>query len=326
MLTSIGRIARRWAIEIDPWTNVYGVARTLMAGATALTLALNGTSTLFRPLAGNPASPPFCQVFLQKTDIFCLMPHHLDVARWIAVSILLVVASGWRPRITGVLHWWVSMALQISASTVDGGDQCASVLTLLIVPITLMDDREWHWSARKPGKVGGWEEIKRLVAISTSVAVRLQVAGIYYHAAVGKLRVTEWSDGTAIYYWLTHPLFGLNKVFEPMVRPLLVSPIAVPMLTWGVIILELFLMMGIVATERVKKILLAAGILLHSAIMLFQGLGSFSLTMFGALILFLRPFDEPFHMPQRLSLIDRLRAAKPIPRSGGLGEVAGGES
>jgi antimicrobial peptide system SdpB family protein len=147
--------------------------------------------------------------------------------------------------------------------------------------------------------------------------MRLQVAGIYYHAAVGKVRVTEWADGTAVYYWLTHPLFGINAIFEPFIRPVLLNPLAVSMLTWGVIVLELFLTTGIVATRAARKILLCLGILLHLSIMIFQGLGSFSITMFGALVLYLRPFDEPFPFSKLASAARKLgiRNAPALPGS-----------
>jgi antimicrobial peptide system SdpB family protein len=296
MLITIGKLARRWAARGEVWTNVYGLGRSLLAIATALTLALNESAVLFRPLAGAIADPPYCAEALPRAGIFCLLSPHLDVARWIAVGLLAVVASGWRPRFTGVVHWWIASALQTSASTVDGGDQCAAVLTLLLIPITLTDDRVWHWHARAPSTRRGGEEVKRLIGANCAALMRLQIAGIYYHAAVGKVRVTEWADGTAVYYWLTHPLFGLNSLLAPFIRPFLINPFTVSMMTWGVIVVELFLMMGLVATRAVRKILLAFGITLHLSIMVMQGLGSFSLTMFGALILYLWPLDEPFSL------------------------------
>jgi antimicrobial peptide system SdpB family protein len=109
------------------------------------------------------------------------------------------------------------------------------------------------------------------------------------------VRVTEWADGTAVYDWLTHPLFGINSALDPVMRPLLLHPWSVSMMTWSVIVLEPFLMMGLVATRPVRKALLVGGIAPHASIMVLQGLGSFSLTMFGALVLYLWPMDEPFH-------------------------------
>jgi len=293
MLMAIGKRARRWATRGETWTNVYGLGRSLLATATALTLALNESAVLFRPLAGALSDPPYCGEALPQAGIFCLLSPHLDLARWIAVGLLVVVASGWRPRFTGVVHWWIASALQTSASTVDGGDQCAAVLTLVLIPITLTDDRRWHWHARAPSTLRGWEEVKRLIAANCAALMRLQIAGIYYHAAVGKVHVTEWADGTAVYYWLTHPLFGVNSILAPFIRPLLLNPLTVSMMTWGVIVVELFLMMGLVATRAVRKVLLVFGILLHVSIMILQGLGTFSLTMFGALVLYLWPLDEP---------------------------------
>ncbi len=51
MLTRIGRWGRRWAASATPWTNVYGVGRTLLALGTLVTLAFTRTSQLILPAA-----------------------------------------------------------------------------------------------------------------------------------------------------------------------------------------------------------------------------------------------------------------------------------
>jgi hypothetical protein len=70
----------------------------------------------------------------------------------------------------------------------------------------------------------------------------------------------------------------------------------VALLTWGVIVIEALLAAGLLASKPARKLLLSAGIALHLAILVFQGLFSFSITMFGALILFLRPVEDLFEL------------------------------
>jgi antimicrobial peptide system SdpB family protein len=297
VLTELGRRAQRWADAGSPWTNVYGTGRSLIALSSALTLAFNQSTTLWRPIAGVAMKPPFCGGrALQKASLYCVMPTHLDAARWIGVIVLLVVASGWRPRFTALFHWWVAVSFQLTASTLEGGDQAAAVLTLLLIPVAITDPRKWHWepSPSNTSERTFARSVTALIALAALLVVRLQVCGIYFHAAFGKLQGTEWADGTAMYYWLSNPTFGATRFLSSVLRPILSNSALLASVTWGTIIVELFLFMGLAATRSVKRVLLVLGISLHLGVLIFMGLVSFSLTMFGALVLYLRPSDEPF--------------------------------
>jgi antimicrobial peptide system SdpB family protein len=204
-----------------------------------------------------------------------------------------VVASGWRPRYTAIFHWWISFSLNSSAIIVDGGDQVTAVLTLLILPIALTDDRRWHWqSLSNTGSLTTYQALKRVTALTALVAVRVQVSIVYFHAAVGKLAVQDWVNGTVLYYWLTDPRVGLARWLKALV-PLLETPF-VAIITWSVICLEFFLFMALVMPKPAWKYLLRAGIAFHGAIALAMGLVSFSTAMIAALILYLRPFNQEF--------------------------------
>jgi antimicrobial peptide system SdpB family protein len=296
MLSRVGRFAREWA-KIDPWTNVYGLARTLLALATASTLVFSHSSSLFRPAAGLVSMPPIC-VGLGSAGLFCQTgAERLELGRWIAVAILLLVASGYRPRFTGVLHWWVSFSLQANAVMVDGGDQATAVLTLLLIPVTLTDDRTWHWHAAKNATLGAWEETKRLIARTFLTLARVQVAGIYYHAAVGKTAVAQWADGTALYYWFNNPTFGAPPWLLRLLTPILEGSVTLPLFTWSVILLELALAAALVMPKKRWGLFLIAGIGLHAGIILVHGLVSFGTMMMAALVLYLRPIEQPFAFP-----------------------------
>ena len=294
MLTRIGNAARRWSGSIEPWTNVYGVGRTLLALGTLGTLLFSHSTVFFRPAAG-VESAPYCTDALQNLALFCLCPRvQLELARWIAIVILAVAASGWRPRITGVLHWWIAFSLQATASAIDGGDQITAVLTLLLIPVTLTDARKWHW--QKPLERNA--ECQKLIALATLLIIRLQVAGVYFHAAMGKFVVTEWKDGTALYYWLLDPFFGAPGWLRPILTPILSNGIAVSLLTWGTLVLEIALFMALVMPKRYWGPLLVAGIAFHAGIAVMQGLISFGLAMSAALVLYLRPIERPFGLPK----------------------------
>jgi antimicrobial peptide system SdpB family protein len=285
-----------------PWTNVYGLARSLLAFGTLSTLSVHGVDALFRPL-GTEMSAVTSDVFLMRWSLFALLGGEwLVVAKWIAIVILILTVLGWRPRITGLLHWWVSFSFSTSAVVVDGGDQVTAVLTLLLVPITLTDGRRWHWTRPRRGRSGEkgrlLNKIAGLVGLSSLIVTRLQVAIIYFQAAVAKLGVTEWANGTAVYYWVTHPVFGVPDWLETVVLPALAQPAAVMLFTWGVITLEVTLAMGLFMKEAYRPWLLKAGLAFHTAILFVHGLFSFFFPMAAALILYLRSYDQPFPLTE----------------------------
>lgn len=295
MLVRVGRWARTWSASTNPWTNVYGLTRSLMATATALTLLFSRTSSLFRPGTG-ALDVPLC-TGERSLGLFCVLPaKELDLACWLSVAILLLVASGWRPRVTGVLHWWVSFSLHANALVLDGGDNVAAVLTLLLLPVTLTDARRWHWQEAPNAPVDGTEELKRIVALVALWIIRLQVAGVYFHAAIGKFGVEEWTNGTALYYFLTSPSFGAAGWLSMLLWPILTNSILVTLLTWSVLVVEYLLSAGLLIPKRRRGLLLAVGIALHFGILVVHGLVSFSMTMFAALILYLRPVDAVFNL------------------------------
>ncbi|WP_164016003.1 sporulation-delaying protein SdpB family protein [Pyxidicoccus trucidator] len=299
MLTRLGSQVRA-AIARPLHTNVLGLARTTLALSTMGTLLFSSASDIFRPAVGMP-EVPHCGG-LTRAGLFCVAgATNLELARWLAVALLAVVASGWRPRVTGVLHWYVASSLFTSGVLVDGGDQAATVLSCLLIPLTLTDPRRWHWEppveAADDPAVSGTRlssMVARFIALTCLWAIRLQVAGIYFQAGVSKLRVTEWRDGTAVYYWFTDPWFGFAEPVRSLVMPVLTSGAAITAITWGSIALEVFLFAGLLATRRTRGVLLALGISFHAAIALVHGLLSFAMVMWAALILFLRPVEEEF--------------------------------
>lgn len=314
MLTRIGAAAVRWAAAHEPHGNVYGVARTLIALGSLGTFLFSPVTSVFHPAVGIPVSPP-CPASV-SAGLFCVVGEgRLELARWITIAVLMLVASGWRPRITGVLHWYVTWSFMTSATMVDGGDQAAGILALILLPVTLLDGRRWHWDAIPTASLDSptaW--MKRILALSCLLVARIQVAGIYLHAAVGKMPVEEWRDGTATYYWFNNPWFGLPD-YLAFARPWLANPLVAAGITWGAIVLELFLFAALLMDRRHRWMLLLAGVGFHAAIAVSHGLLSFSLVMSGALVLYLRPLEQPFALPAWARRLAALRLSG-LPRPG----------
>lgn len=193
---------------------------------------------------------------------------------------------------TGVLHWWVAASLQWSATLLDGGDQVAMNLTLLLVPVTLLDGRIWHWDPPAGSVATRVGLAKRLVALTAFAAIRVQVMLIYYTAGVAKYSVEEWADGTALYYWLRHPVFGASAAVRPIVESVILSPVLLPLATWGVLVLEGLLAAALFIHPRHRPKLFWFAALFHLGIALLHGILTFAIAMEAALILYLLPVSR----------------------------------
>jgi len=202
------------------------------------------------------------------------------------------------------------MSYTSSAVIVDGGDQLAAILTLLLVPITLTDSRHWHWQKPLSSSPTTSNKIKGLVAYSAWIVIRLQIAVVYLHAFVGKLDVQEWINGTVVYYWFTHPVFGVTGWLEPVIHPLVEHPVGVLTLTWGTIALEMILAAGLFMKQSYRPWLLIAGLVFHGLIAFVHGLFTFFFSSAAGLILYLRPYDHYFGLPDYLLRLARVVGIK----------------
>lgn len=269
-----------------PWSNTYGLARSVLACGTFMTLLFNSTDILFKN-SSISSSNLFCDPI--GISLYCLFAD-LEFARFISILLLIPVIIGWRPMITGVIHFWVSYSLINSAVMIDGGDHIASILTVLLIPITLTDTRKWHWSIVKPTQLASsFVPILGIISFSSFIIIKIQIAIIYLNSAVSKLFVEEWVNGTAIYYWFKHPIFGYPKWLNPILEPVILNGTTVFIVTWGTILFEFILFAGLFMDIKFKKWLFIFGTVFHFGIFIVHGLASFFFTMLAALILYLAP-------------------------------------
>ncbi|WP_340201096.1 sporulation-delaying protein SdpB family protein [Ascidiimonas sp. W6] len=266
------------------YTNLLGLGRSLLALGTLLTLLVNSNSVLFDINILSQQG-----TVLQNTGIFYLMSNHLLGAKLICILILILVMSGWYPKITGILHWYVSYSFFTSCNIVDGGDHITAVLTFLLIPITLTDPRKNHWY----GVHKTTDNLKATLARAFFILIQIQVCAIYFHAFVGKIGVDAWLNGTATYYWLTHEFFGIHEVLNPLFNTLLANPFVVTLVTWGTLVLEFLLAACILLDKHSKRryLMLLAGLLFHFSILAVHGLFTFFFAITACLILYLVPED-----------------------------------
>ncbi|WP_055565076.1 sporulation-delaying protein SdpB family protein [Streptomyces atriruber] len=273
-----------------PWSNVYGLARTLVALGTAGTLAFSSVDTLFRPVA-LAGDFPTCEG-ATSASVFCLAKDdHAGLLwlKWLCVLLLLVVASGWRPRLTAVPHAYVNYSVFAGIAISDGGDQIGLILSMLFILPALGDPRRWHWQA-PPSDEGsrarrGWA----LIGSSGLLMLRLQMCVVYFTACVAKLPHQEWYDGTAMWYWSTNLSFGAPPWLAAIVRPVVSTPWGVALMTWLPLFIEITLAIAPLLPQRVRYAAMWAGLLFHFSIGLMMGLWSFALAMAGGILVLCLP-------------------------------------
>ncbi len=247
--------------------------------SSAIVLAVHKPDLLFLPngVKATDLVPPSSFVEL---SIF----HHLPVwalepFRWLLVGILLVIAAGLLGRLGAILHWWIAHSLAVSLLLVEGGEQLAANLTLLLIPLIFLRTGVGPLeTAHVPAK---WS-VQRVAW----VAIRVQMAVVYFQAATAKLEISQWVDGTAMYYWLQNPMFGAPATVKGLLLFVFSSPVGV-FITWAILALEILLFMALVIDPKWWKIVLIVGLALHAGIAVMHGLVTFSLVMAAGLLLYL---------------------------------------
>ncbi|MDQ1102014.1 sporulation-delaying protein SdpB family protein [Chryseobacterium sp. SORGH_AS_1048] len=258
--------------------------RSIFALGALLTLLFNNVPELadFELLANKQDMIFVRNIPLTNFSIFYFLG--LEVGKYVSILILLSVFTGFIPQVTGLLQAWVHYSICNSFLVVEGGDQIASNLTILLVLICLFDNRLNQW--RPERKSEGRKPVNVFFNVYYFLII-LQVAIIYLHSGIGKLYNEEWRNGTCAYYWFTHNVFGAPVWIQKIYNIFTLSKFA-PLFTWSVIILELLLFACILATNRkLKYIFLIIGLIFHLSIIFTHGLVSFFCSMAAALILYL---------------------------------------
>ncbi len=277
----------------NPWTNVYGLARSIIALGLLLTIVTTSNEGLFA-LLGKGGGTQGVIVWVDNINFFKLLSNHLVVARYLSCLILLLVISGYLPQITGILHWWIAMSFTLSSPLIEGGDQLNAIIAFLLLPVAISDNRFNHWYAPKQSK----SENVKLIAWSCFLIIVMQVSLVYYHASIAKFSVEEWINGTAVYYWATHNVYGVNESLRDFFMVIFSNKFIIVFFTWGTLCTEIILASWIWMKRNSWnwKLLFSIGVLFHFMIIIFHGLASFFFSMLGALILYLFPKDKPIKL------------------------------
>jgi antimicrobial peptide system SdpB family protein len=276
-------------------TNSIGLARSILALGLFLTLLFNSNDVLFYLNSGA------IEFQINQYNFFSiyLLIQNTQIAKLISIVVLFFVIIGIYPRITCLLHFWVTYSFSSCVHIPDGGDQIATIISFLLIPVFLLNPNRWHWQINKTKSF-----YSNTVAFYSILLIKLQTIVIYFHSSVGKFPVVEWTEGSAIYYWFNDPVFGLNNSLKPFFDIIFKNSILTFYANWGVMFLELFIVLAVItSSKKIKKYALIMGLLFHFFIILVHGLFSFYFSMASLLILSLYSENIRFSYRKAYKLI-----------------------
>jgi uncharacterized membrane protein YphA (DoxX/SURF4 family) len=168
-----------------------------------------------------------------------------------------------------------------SAATCNGGDNVAKLMCFLLIfsPAghALSLDTALFFAQRMPGGEYLNHEpwVLRLMQIEVSI--------IYLRTVYWKLKGATWRNGTALHYVAANQMYRRLQIPAILLR----TPV-VQALTWGVLVVECVLGVGL-WIEDFRRWLIVAGIALHAGIEGFLNVHLFGWYMIACLFLFLKP-------------------------------------
>ncbi|MFE9252045.1 sporulation-delaying protein SdpB family protein [Streptomyces sp. NPDC007088] len=276
--TSMERALRSFPAE----SRALGAGRSMIALAQASIMIFTPASYLFVPVGADEIKVD-CSTPAQALSLYCLADStDRQFLSLLILAFLLIVASGFLPRYTTVLHFWASLSVGQSISLPDGGDAVAQVVTFFLVLACANDKRTWHWqkSDNREGKGSVWQGI----AWAGWWGVRIQVAYIYLNSALAKLPVDQWAEGSATYYVARMENFGAGGLFADLFRWATGVTLIALLSAWGTILGESLIAFLLLRRGSRQALAAAVSTSLHLLIILQLGIVSFGFIMVGAVI------------------------------------------
>lgn len=292
--TSAGRAlvsaATHFVDEVSPFSSSLAIARSLLALSSLLTVLLTPSETLFLRSPDNPDGV-VCDALAAQWSLFCAAGGATPLTVLLVIAVTVSVLTGYFPAVTAIPHWWVAWSLNISSPIRDGGDQVAAVLSLLLIPLLLLDRRRNHWAADRRWGSRSWAT--HGTAWAALVLVWIQAAVLYANAAIAKFAVAEWANGTALWYWIQEPSFRPPTPFLRIAEVTQNSLAGAVIINYGVMALELSAAVLLFVRPGSRRIALPILLMFHLCIGVIFGLWSFFLSMAALLVLYLRvPTNE----------------------------------
>ena len=203
-------------------TNTFGLIRSLLALSSLLVLLFNPIEILFHTGLGVTNIPSCDNTFLSSINLFCILSFNLYLAKFVAIIILIFIILGYFPKFTGFLHVWVAFSVNTGLIVIDGGAQVTS-------------------------------EYYKIISYLTIQVLKIQIAYIYFDAAISKIFAHNWTEGTALYYFINDPISGASGIRLDLLNFIFDFPLFLVITTYFIMFLELFLSFSIFTTNKYIK-------------------------------------------------------------------------
>jgi antimicrobial peptide system SdpB family protein len=210
----------------------------------------------------------------------------------ISSAVLLLALTGKWPRWVALPFWWVVYSAFVSGVVVEGGEQICAVFALLLLPLSVVDNRKSRYLSLPidSSSDAGWRH--RLAAFSVFL-VQAQVSLVYAHSAISKLGRESWQEGTAVFYFLQDTVFGPPQWLRPTLDWIMRFEWGSPILSWGAVGVELYLGASPWLSDvRSRRFALYVAVVFHSLIAVVFGLPSFFLAAVGMNVLALNIWEN----------------------------------
>ncbi|MES2545709.1 MAG: sporulation-delaying protein SdpB family protein [Bacteroidota bacterium] len=282
-------------------SNTITLCRALLALSLLVTLVFTGINDLFpKEHILEVASR---DLFLMKLNFF-LWFNSPQLPYIFSIIILIFSILGVYPRFFCVLQCWVTYSLFYSMLIIEGGDQINTILTFLLIPVCILDDRKNGWVVKREVVLSSNNKAWLFNAIIILYIIKLQVSMLYFNAGIAKIYGSEWSNGTAVYYWFNDNIFGAPNWLKSVFGPLFRNGICVSLINWSIIFIEISIFVALFLKQELKYLLFFIGFSLHFLIIFIHGLPAFGMVMTACLILYLFRLD--------ISIIDNINELKKI--------------
>ncbi len=214
------------------------------------------------------------------------------------VLVLIIIIGGIYPKILCIFQSWIAYSVFYSTLIVEGGDQINVILSFLLIPITILDNRKNGWISAGKYNGGNIEREKTLIATllaynaqTALFFIKIQIAILYLNAGVSKIFAPDWTNGTAVYYWFFDPIFGASENMQQLFGFLFKNDITVSLINWSVIFLEILLAFSLFFNQRIKYMFFCAGVIFHFFIIVVHGLVTFFVAMLACLVVYIWRLD-----------------------------------